>query len=37
MVTQLSKGHQDGNVTLLVAGMQNLLGVLEAMMLVSSL
>lgn len=35
MVTQLSDGDRNGNVTLLVAGMQNLLGVLEAMKLVS--
>jgi hypothetical protein len=35
MVTQLSNGDRNGDVTLLVAGMQNLLGVLEAMKLVS--
>jgi hypothetical protein len=35
MVTQLSKGNRNMEVTLLVAGMQNLLGVLEAMKLVS--
>lgn len=35
MVIQLSKGDRNGDVTLLVAGMQNLLGVLEAMKLVS--
>jgi hypothetical protein len=35
MVTQLSKGDRNGEVQLLVAGMQNLLGVLEAMKLVS--
>ncbi|CAG8972429.1 hypothetical protein HYALB_00001118 [Hymenoscyphus albidus] len=33
MVTQLSNGDRNGDVTLLVAGMQNLLGVLEAMKL----
>ncbi|KAN0108184.1 T-complex 11 [Hyaloscypha variabilis] len=33
MVTQLSKGDRNGEVQLLVAGMQNLLGVLEAMKL----
>ncbi|KAG4427784.1 hypothetical protein IFR05_016734, partial [Cadophora sp. M221] len=33
MVTQLSKGDQTGDVTMLVAGMKNLLGVLEAMKL----
>ncbi|PVH84466.1 Tcp11-domain-containing protein [Cadophora sp. DSE1049] len=33
MVTQLSKGNQTGDVTMLVAGMKNLLGVLEAMKL----
>ncbi|KAE9377822.1 T-complex 11 [Stipitochalara longipes BDJ] len=33
MVTQLSKGDRNGDVQLLVAGMQNLLGVLEAMKL----
>jgi hypothetical protein len=37
MVMQLSTGDRDSNVTLLVAGMKNLLGVLEAMKLVSSL
>lgn len=35
MVTQLSNGDRNGDVQLLVAGMQNLLGVLEAMKLVS--
>jgi T-complex protein 11 len=35
MVIQLSNGDRNGDVTLLVAGMQNLLGVLEAMKLVS--
>jgi hypothetical protein len=35
MVTQLGNGDRNGDVTLLVAGMQNLLGVLEAMKLVS--
>jgi hypothetical protein len=35
MVTQLSNGDRNGDVTLLVAGMHNLLGVLEAMKLVS--
>lgn len=35
MVTQLSKGNETGDVTMLVAGMKNLLGVLEAMKLVS--
>ena len=35
MVIQLSKGDRNGEVQLLVAGMQNLLGVLEAMKLVS--
>jgi T-complex protein 11 len=35
MVTQLSNGDRNGDVALLVAGMQNLLGVLEAMKLVS--
>lgn len=35
MVTQLSNGDRKGDVALLVAGMQNLLGVLEAMKLVS--
>lgn len=35
MVTQLSKGNQTGDVSMLVAGMKNLLGVLEAMKLVS--
>ena len=35
MATQLSSGDRNGDVTLLVAGMQNLLGVLEAMKLVS--
>jgi hypothetical protein len=35
MVTQLSDGDRNGDVNLLVAGMQNLLGVLEAMKLVS--
>jgi hypothetical protein len=35
MVTQLSNGDRNADVTLLVAGMQNLLGVLEAMKLVS--
>ena len=34
MVTQLSKGNQTGDVSMLVAGMKNLLGVLEAMKLV---
>lgn len=33
MVTQLSNGDRNGDVALLVAGMQNLLGVLEAMKL----
>lgn len=33
MVTQLSKGNQTGDVSMLVAGMKNLLGVLEAMKL----
>ncbi|KUJ12051.1 Tcp11-domain-containing protein [Mollisia scopiformis] len=33
MVTQLSNGDRNGDVTLLVAGMKNLLGVLEAMKL----
>ncbi|KAH8786051.1 T-complex protein 11-domain-containing protein [Hyaloscypha finlandica] len=33
MVTQLSNGDRNGDVQLLVAGMQNLLGVLEAMKL----
>ncbi|TVY62340.1 Protein SOK1, partial [Lachnellula suecica] len=33
MVTQLSNGDKNGDVALLVAGMQNLLGVLEAMKL----
>ncbi|TVY18747.1 Protein SOK1 [Lachnellula arida] len=33
MVTQLSNGDQNGDVALLVAGMQNLLSVLEAMKL----
>ncbi|KAH7407672.1 camp-mediated signaling protein Sok1 [Cadophora sp. MPI-SDFR-AT-0126] len=33
MVTQLSKGNQTGDVAMLVAGMKNLLGVLEAMKL----
>ncbi|KAH6722296.1 T-complex protein 11-domain-containing protein [Leptodontidium sp. MPI-SDFR-AT-0119] len=33
MVTQLSKGDRTGDVTMLVAGMKNLLGVLEAMKL----
>ncbi|KAH6668312.1 T-complex protein 11-domain-containing protein [Halenospora varia] len=33
MATQLSNGDRNGDVTLLVAGMQNLLGVLEAMKL----
>jgi hypothetical protein len=37
MVTQLSNGDRNGDVQLLVAGMQNLLGVLEAMKLVSLL
>jgi hypothetical protein len=37
MVTQLSNGDRNGDVALLVAGMQNLLGVLEAMKLVSFL
>lgn len=36
MVTQLSNGDRNGDVTMLVAGMQNLLGVLEAMKLVSN-
>lgn len=35
MVTQLSDGDRTGDVALLVAGMKNLLGVLEAMKLVS--
>lgn len=35
MVIQLSNGDRNGDVTLLVAGMQNLLGVLDAMKLVS--
>jgi hypothetical protein len=35
MVSQLSNGDRNADVTLLVAGMQNLLGVLEAMKLVS--
>lgn len=35
MVMQLSKGDRTGDVTMLVAGMKNLLGVLEAMKLVS--
>ena len=35
MVTQLSGGHRNGDVSLLIAGMHNLLGVLEAMKLVS--
>ena len=35
MVTQLSGGDRNGDVNLLVAGMQNLLAVLEAMKLVS--
>jgi len=35
MVTQLSNGDQNRDVTLLVAGLQNLMGVLEAMKLVS--
>lgn len=35
MVTQLSNGDRNCDVTLLVAGMKNLLGVLEAMKLVS--
>jgi hypothetical protein len=35
MVTQLSNGDRNGDVAMLVAGMQNLLGVLEAMKLVS--
>lgn len=34
MVTQLSKGHRERDVTSLVGGMQSLLGVLEAMKLV---
>ncbi|KAG4429499.1 hypothetical protein IFR05_015016, partial [Cadophora sp. M221] len=33
IVTQLSKGDQTGDVTMLVAGIKNLLGVLEAMKL----
>jgi hypothetical protein len=36
MVTQLSNGDRNGDVNMLVGGMQNLLGVLEAMKLVSS-
>jgi hypothetical protein len=36
MVTQLSSGDRNGDVNMLVGGMQNLLGVLEAMKLVSS-
>jgi len=36
MVKEISKGDQDGDVALLVLGMRNLLGVLEAMKLVSS-
>jgi hypothetical protein len=36
MVTQLSNGDRNGDVNLLVGGMQNLLGVLEAMKLVGS-
>lgn len=35
MVSQLSNGDRNGDVSLLVAGMQNLLAVLEAMKLVS--
>jgi hypothetical protein len=35
MVTQIRKGDREGDVALLVLGMQNLLGVLEAMKLVS--
>lgn len=35
MVMQLSNGDRNGDVAILVAGMQNLLGVLEAMKLVS--
>lgn len=35
MVTEISKGDQEGDVALLVLGMRNLLGVLEAMKLVS--
>ncbi len=35
MVTQLSNGDRNRDVTLLVAGIQNLMGVLEAMKLVS--
>ena len=37
MVIQLSNGDKNWDVVLLVAGMQNLLGVLEAMKLVSCL
>jgi hypothetical protein len=36
MVTEISKGDQEGDVALLVLGMRNLLGVLEAMKLVGS-
>ena len=37
MATQLSKGNQRSDITLLVAGMKDLLGVLEAMKLVRNL
>jgi hypothetical protein len=36
MVTQISRGNQEGDVSLLVLGMHNLLGILEAMKLVSA-
>jgi hypothetical protein len=36
MVTQISRGDRDGDVSLLVRGIHNLLGILEAMKLVSS-